>query len=109
MHLLVTKVVYTKESIVKTAKMLFSIHNPDNSDLFEYKFFTNKEMYETVTMQMPKLSSVCTQQQFSLLLNDQKEHFGTLNSKKYKQITKRGRYLYAMKQAVHGKNNGFSK
>lgn len=64
-------------------------------------------MYQTVSMQIPKLSSVCTERQFSGWLNDQKEHFGTVKAKQFKNVTKRGRYLYAMKETVHGKNNWF--
>jgi hypothetical protein len=81
------------------------MHDPDNKDLFEYGFYTNQDIYEKVLKQLPRLSSTYTHYQFSLLLNKHKQHFGVQQAKKNNKLATRGRYLYMLKEAVHGKRS----
>ncbi|CAO3621655.1 unnamed protein product [Cunninghamella echinulata] len=64
-----------------------------NSKLYEYRFFTNKQIYDDIKQQLPKLKKVISQYQFSLLLKKHKETIGDVVKKRIDGELVRGRYI----------------
>jgi hypothetical protein len=57
---------YTKKSINTTAKAIFGSKDPGNDDIYDFDFFTNKDMYDVLKKQLLKIDKVCSVRQFAL-------------------------------------------
>lgn len=93
---------YSMESILDTAKYIFTKHDPNNDELYDSDFLTNDQVYIILSLTFPRLQYVYSPRQFSLLLNKHKDHFGVLTQKKVSgsKVPIRGRLLYILKKSV---------
>ncbi|KAG0757901.1 hypothetical protein G6F16_012088 [Rhizopus arrhizus] len=90
------------ESILDTAKYIFTKNDPNNNELYDCDFLTNNQIYKILSFNFPRLQHIYSLHQFSLLLNKHKDHFGVQTQKKVSRnkLPVRGRSLYVLKKNI---------
>ncbi|KAI8381099.1 uncharacterized protein BYT42DRAFT_565236 [Radiomyces spectabilis] len=68
---------YSTQGILKMAKLLFTKDNIDTTDLYDKKWLTTQDIFTSLAIQLPRLSSVMTTRQLGLLLSKHHDHFGS--------------------------------
>ncbi|ORZ11614.1 hypothetical protein BCR42DRAFT_101685 [Absidia repens] len=91
---------YTKSDIMDLAKTTFVNKDPENPAVWDYRFMTNKEIFQTMASRIPKLPQKYTEHQFSLWLNENKDHFGATKRRRTEEKNLQGRNLWVLKEFV---------
>lgn len=84
-------------------KMIYSSTEPASSDLYVHRFITNKEIYDDLQRQFPKLPEYYSFQQVANWISGERDHFGPLKTHNVHQVPKKGRWLWVVKEEATGK------
>lgn len=95
---------YSKANVIKTAKMLFTSKEPASKEYFRHRFLTNKDIYDALQNQFPKLKQHFSFQQIANWINAERDYFGLLTTHKVQKVPKKGRWLWTGSEAVTSKS-----